>query len=275
MIEESATETAPATLFDVLTEYLETLTPADHNTRGTYVRKYVDYAGGDFQVSLLTGARVELYAESQIKASDPRAADRVAALKAWFVYLKKKSYTEKNLGVHIRVRKSSARGAKRAPVVEHEEALIEMTEDGLESLKHELDELKGSVSGLVEAVALAREDKDFRENAPLDAAREAMVFNQQRRREVEETLKRAVVVDARADVSGASSVGSIVQVRRLDDDLEVAYQLVSAHEADAAEKKISIDSPVGKELLGRRAGDQVSVYAPKGVIEFEIKSVSR
>ncbi len=275
MIEESATETAPATLFDVLTEYLETLTPADHNTRGTYVRKYVDYAGGDFQVSLLTGARVELYAESQIKASDPRAADRVAALKAWFVYLKKKSYTEKNLGVHIRVRKSSARGAKRAPVVEHEEALIEMTEDGLESLKHELDELNGSVSGLVEAVALAREDKDFRENAPLDAAREAMVFNQQRRREVEETLKRAVVVDARADVSGASSVGSIVQVRRLDDDLEVAYQLVSAHEADAAEKKISIDSPVGKELLGRRAGDQVSVYAPKGVIEFEIKSVSR
>lgn len=273
--DESAPQAASFTLDNAQAEYLETLSASDHNTKGIYVRKYVEYAGGDFEVALLTGARVELYAEAQIKASDPRAVDRVAALKAWFVYLKKKGYTEKNLGVHIRVRKSAARGAKRAPAVEHEEAPIEMTADGLESLKHELEELTGHVQGLVQAVALAREDKDFRENAPLDAAREAMAFNQQRRREVEETLKRAIVVDTSKTATGASSVGSIVEVRRIDNDFEVSYQLVSAHEANAAEKKISVESPVGKQLLGRQAGEQVSVNAPSGVIEFEIKSVSR
>ncbi len=275
MTDETATEVASSTLNDVLTEYLETLSAADHNTKGRYVRKYVEYTGGDFEVAALTGARVELYAEAQIKSSDPRAADRVAALKAWFVYLKKKLYTEKNLGVHIRVRKSASRGIKNAPVVEHEDAPIEMTAEGLEALKKELGELNGHVSGLVGAVALAREDKDFRENAPLDAAREAMAFNQQRRREVEETLKRAIVVDVSTKASGASSVGSIVLVKRLDTDMEVSYQLVSAHEANAADKKISVESPVGKELLGKRAGARVTVNAPSGVIEFEIKSVSR
>ena len=275
MTDESATEMATSTLHDVLAEYLDTLSAADHNTKGIYVRKYVQHAGGDFVVASLTGARVELYAESQIKASDPRAVERVAALKAWFVYLKKKGYTEKNLGVHIRVRKSASRGPKRAQAVQHEEAPIEMTAEGLESLKKELDELNGHVHGLVEAVSLAREDKDFRENAPLDAAREAMAFNQQRRREVEETLKRAVVVDMSKGTAGASSVGSVVHVRRLDTNLVVAYQLVSAHEANAAEKKISVESPVGKELLGKFAGTQVSVNAPSGVIQFEIQSISR
>ena len=275
MTDESATQLATSTLHDVLSEYLDTLSAADHNTKGTYVRKYVEYAGADFVVAALTGARVELYAEAQIKSSDPRAVDRVAALKAWFVYLKKKGYTEKNLGVHIRVRKSASRGPKRATAVRHEEAPIEVTAEGLESLTKELDELNGRVAGLVAAVAVAREDKDFRENAPLDAAREAMAFNQQRRREVEETLKRAVVVDASRSDSGSSSVGSVVHVRNLDSGMEIDYKLVSAHEADAADGKISVDSPVGKELLGKQAGTQVSVNAPSGVIQFEIQSISR
>ena len=66
-----------------------------------------------------------------------------------------------------------------------------------------------------------------------------------------------------------------MQVTRLDNDRDTEYQLVSAREANAADRKISVESPVGKELLGRRAGDEVTVSIPAGVVQFRVTGVSK
>ena len=66
-----------------------------------------------------------------------------------------------------------------------------------------------------------------------------------------------------------------MQVTRLDNDRDIEYKLVSAREANAADRKISVESPVGKELLGRRPGDEVTVSVPSGVIQFRVTGVSK
>lgn len=258
------------TLGEALNEYLASLKPEQRRRQENYVRRYVEYAGESIVADNLTGSRVESYAEAQIRPSDPSAPDRVTALKAWFQFLKKRGYTSQNFGVHIRVRRTAGR-RHGASQVRLEEASVEMTAEGLASLQRELDELNARTPELVKAISVAREDKDFRENAPLDAAREALAFNDQRRKQIEAALKRAVVVERAGD--DLSAVGSMVTVTRLDTMRSVTYKLVGPREANAAESKISVESPVGRELLGRRPGDEVTVAVPSGEIQYRIDAV--
>lgn len=277
MSHDSATEqVSSVTLGEALTEYINSLKPEVRIAHAAYVRKYVEHAGEQTYVASLTSSRIESYAEAQIKVSDPSAGVRVAALKQWFQFLKKRSYTTQNYGVHIRVRKLPGRNAfGSARTVIGEENGLEMTREGHEALTAELNELKARIPELIAAVARAREDKDFRENAPLEAAREALAFNEQRVKAIEATLKRATIVREASATDDRSSMGSVVTVTRLDNGKQVTYRLVGAREANPTEKKISVESPVGKVLLGRRAGDDVSVTVPSGTIEYRIDAVSR
>jgi transcription elongation factor GreA len=117
-------------------------------------------------------------------------------------------------------------------------------------------------------------DKDFRENAPLDAAREHQAHLEGRIREIEATLRHAVIVGEGSPQSNARvGVGSAVLLRNLKSGTEVRYILVSPSEVNPAEGKISIVSPVGKALMERRAGEEVDVKAPAGTLRFRIESV--
>lgn len=271
MTNESNTVTPTSvSLGQAFTEYLDSLKPQDRHKHEGYVRKYIEHVGSETLVSFLSGARVESYAEQQIRSSDPKAQDRADSLKNWFQFLKKKGYAPANYGIHIRVRRAGGRSSGAAQV-RVEQAPVEMTAEGLEGLKKELESLNTQRPDLVQAVSLAREDKDFRENAPLEAAREALAFADQRQKQIETALKRAVVVQhAAGDIS---TVGSTVRVRRLDKDLESEFKLVGQREADAKQQKISVDSPVGKELLGRRVGDEVEVTVPSGTIQYRIEEI--
>src|SRR4029079_14196164 len=133
-----------------------------------------DQDGGNMAVENLSPARIESWAEREIKATDPNAGDRAAALKGWFQYLKKKGYAKENFGIHIRVKKSSGKAGSSATSVTA--APIEMTADGMEGLKQELDELSTRRIEIVHAIEVARHDGDLRENAPYHAAREALAF---------------------------------------------------------------------------------------------------
>lgn len=264
----------PVALGEAFREFVETLKAEKRAAHSVYVRKYIEHVGADTVSTALTSSKVELYAEQNIKASDPNAAERVEALKAWFQFLRKKNYVGQNYGVNIRVRRSSGSG-RGAPgtQVRLEQAPVEMTAEGIEALKRELDELNARVPELVAEVAKAREDKDFRENSPLEAAREALAFNQARRQQIEATLKRAVVVDRGQD--DRSAVGSTVTVTRLDTNQQQTFKLVGPREANAREQKISVESPVGAKLLGRRPGEEVEVQVPSGTIEFRIDAVQQ
>jgi transcription elongation factor GreA len=251
-------------------EYLQVVRLDVRPATERYVRHYVSLAGESTLSSSLTGARVEGYAETYIRATDPLADERVAALKLWFQYLKRKNYTTQNFGTVVRVRRTQARASGSSTVVEV--TGLEVTAEGLGAMQRELSELTGEVPSLVEAIALAREDKDFRENAPLDAAREALAQNEARRRQLQSDLKRARVVDD----TGAerAGVGSAVQITRLDTGASFTYKLVGAREANAREGKISVASPVGSALVGARPGDEVSVQTPNGEVAMRVDGVT-
>lgn len=269
--QSTSTQNGTVTLGQAFQEYLDSLKPESRVRQSSYVRKYVEFAGPDVWITSLTGSHVEHYRESQIQATDPAAPERVAALKEWFQFLKKRNYTGTNFGVYVRVKKSGSRAASRANQVRLEQETVEMTAEGVEALRKELEELNAQHPEIIKAIQEAREDKDFRENSPLEAAREALAFNEQRSKEIETALKRAVIADRQtADIS---AVGSTVRVTRLDSETENTWKLVGPREANAREQKISVESPVGKALIGRRPGDVVTVEAPSGVLEFRIDDV--
>jgi transcription elongation factor GreA len=262
----------PATLGAALREYLETLKPEQRKLSYGHVLRFVQTQGEAYSTADLRESRVEMFAETYIKATDPAAAEKVEALKAWFAFLKKKQYTDKNFGTVVRVRRAPGRGpAGSASAIRVDEGALDMTAEGLAALQREHQELTSQREGLVSAISLAREDKDFRENAPLDAAREALAFNEQRRKQIETALKRARVAEGSAD--DRAGVGSQVTVTRVDSGQAFTYRLVGAREANAREMKISVESPVGKKLLGSRPGDDVTVEAPNGQISYRVDAV--
>ncbi|MGE5595652.1 MAG: GreA/GreB family elongation factor [Hyphomicrobiales bacterium] len=270
MAQEPETASRPLTLGEAMAEYLQSVKPELRRNYASFIRKFVDYSGDDTLLSSLSGSRVELYAENNIKASDPAAPDRVAALKAFFQYLKKKDYTPQNYGVHIRVRRVA--GRSQGTTVRVERAPIEMTAEGIDSLKRQLEELTGKRGELIRAVEVARSDGDLRENAPYHAAREALAFHEQKIKEIEATLARAVIVESSDE---RSTVGSTVKVTNLDNESVYEYMLVSAREANAAQSRISVESPVGRELLGRRAGEEIRVSTPRGETRFRVEAVNQ
>jgi len=269
MSESPVTGSQPPTLADAFVDFLASLRAEQRGLHERYVRHYVQTVGEDQPTTTITSARVEWYAETHIKATDPLAEERVAALKTWFQYLKKRNHTHQNFGTVIRVRRTGRGPAVVA--VRSDRPPLDVTVNGLEAMQRELETLQGEVPHLIEAIALAREDKDFRENAPLDAAREAMAQNEARRKQLEADLRRARVVGEVA--AGRVGVGSQVTVTRLDSGQQFTYRLVGAREANAREGKISVESPVGRELLGKTPGDEIAVRTPNGELSFRLDEI--
>lgn len=273
MTQGSERETlSPATLKEAFDEYMKSLKPDQQHAQEAYIRRCVEHFGDQTPISTLTGSRVELFAESQIRASDPNAQDRVNALKQYFQFIRKRGYAVENFGIHIRVRRPTGSRGRGANQVRIEEALVEMTPDGLEGRKQRLAELQSHRPDVLRAIATAREDKDFRENAPLQAAREELGMIDGEIKQLEHDIKYAVVVDSTSN--DVSAMGSRVTVTR-DGRAQETFTLVGAREANWKERKISVDSPVGKGLLGKRVGDEIEVPTPNGSSSYRIDGIDQ
>ncbi|PFG73849.1 transcription elongation factor GreA [Tepidiforma thermophila] len=263
--------TTPVTLREALRQFTASLKPAEREY-AAYVEKFCNDVGLDRIAADLTPAIVEQYGERNLRPTDPNGQRRLDALKAWFRFLKTKGYTERNLGTGLRLPKSNGpRTTSASPRVV--ETPIEMTAEGIEALKRELADLERRIPDLIRAVETARSDGDLRENAPYHAAREALALAENRRRQLEESLKRAVVADRSELDHDVAAIGSGVTVTFLERNIQVTYQLVGPREANPAEKKISVESPVGRVLLGRRVGEEVEVEAPQGTMRYRIDAI--
>ncbi len=272
MTQDTARETTTsATLGDAFREYMNSLKPDQQHAQETYVRRCVEHFGEQTQIASLTGSRIELFAEAQIRASDPNAPDRVNALKQYFQFIRKRGYATENFGIHIRVRRPTGGRTAGSHQVRVEESPVEMTRDGLDARSQKLEELQARRPDVLRSIATAREDKDFRENAPLQAAREELAMIDGQIKQIEAELRRSVVVERTSN--DLSAMGSQVTVTRLDNGKSETFTLSGGREANAKERKISVESPVGKELLGRRAGDEVEVVVPNGTIHYRIDKI--
>jgi transcription elongation factor GreA len=151
---------------------------------------------------------------------------------------------------------------------------IPMTAAGLVPLKNELHQLKSvERHSVIKQIAEAREHGDLSENAEYHAARERQSFLEGRIIELEDVLSRADVINI-SKLSGKTvRFGASVTVADVDTDEQITYQIVSAYEADLKKKKISIQSPLGRALIGKTIGDTAEVTAPGGGKAYEVLKV--
>jgi transcription elongation factor GreA len=150
------------------------------------------------------------------------------------------------------------------------------TPEGLKKLKDELNQLRDIERPKAsQAIAEARDKGDLSENAEYDAAKEAQGMLEMKISKLEEILSNARVIDeSQLDVSKIL-VLSKVKIKNQTNGMEMNYTLVADGEANLAAGKISVNSPIGKGLLGKSLGDIAEIQVPNGVLKFEILEISR
>tara|TARA_B100000941_G_C28423354_1_gene510041 strand:+ start:579 stop:1055 length:477 start_codon:yes stop_codon:yes gene_type:complete len=148
--------------------------------------------------------------------------------------------------------------------------------DGLKKLRKELNYLKDIERPKAsQAIAEARDKGDLSENAEYDAAKEAQGLLELQISKLEETLSNARLIDESQLDMTKVLVHSKVVVKNISNGMQMKYKLVAQSEADLNSGKISVDSPIGKGLLGKSSGEITQISVPSGTIQLEIISISR
>ncbi len=154
--------------------------------------------------------------------------------------------------------------------------IIYLTPEGLENLKKELEYLKFTeMPEITKRIAEAREKGDLSENAEYHAAKEEQVRVNNKIQELQITLANARILDDKNLDTSKVLIFSTVKIKNLKLDKEETYTLVSASEADFMKSKISVESPIGKGLLGKSVGDIVEIDVPAGKLQLEILEITR
>jgi transcription elongation factor GreA len=150
-----------------------------------------------------------------------------------------------------------------------------VTQETLDKMREDLSFLrtKGRAE-IAKAIAEAREKGDLRENAEYDAAKEAQGHHEAKIAQLEGAVASARVVDTRDIDTSKVSVLLKVTITNVATKKSMKYQLVSENEADLKVGKISVASPIGKSLLGKKVGEIADVNAPNGVIKFRVDAIS-
>ncbi len=154
--------------------------------------------------------------------------------------------------------------------------IIYLTPEGLENLKKELEYLKFTeMPEITKRIAEARDKGDLSENAEYHAAKEEQVRVNNKIQELQSTLANARILDEKDLDASKVLIFSTVKIKNLKTKKEKSYTLVSANEADPLKGKISVDSPIGKGLLGKSVGDIAEIDVPAGKLQLEVLEITR
>ena len=244
------------------------------------LRKFLRWSG-DREVSRFTPHDMEQYAKEVGQSGADAAQQRLLPVKAFVEYWKDQGWTDKKLATHLRPPRSKGRGSARAAVrpaaaKPPEEEPTFLSQEGYDRLVQQVEDLKAERIVVTQEIRRAMADKDFRENSPLDAAKERQGRIETQIRELEASIAntRILLVSADAAAITRSAVGTRMAVRDKDSGEVMDYTLVDAREADVALRRISIQSPVGQALLDLGTGDEVSVPTPKGTLTYIVENIT-
>ncbi len=261
------------TVIEGISKYINNpRTKTDGPHTASELGRFAQYYGADRVLKEIDPSEVGSYSESISEGGAvPQAAEKLQVVRAFLSYMKKSGHLEVNLAQHVRIKKNRVRNNKPADIQE----VIELTPAGHKQLNAELESLKNERVGLAEEIHKAAQDKDVRENAPLEAAREQQGHVEARIRDIELQLRNAVVIDPKQRRKDARvRIGAKVTLKDLTSGKEQGYTVVSVSEANPLENKISNVSPVGKAVMTRVAGQQIEVDTPLGKQSFLIVRVS-
>ncbi len=151
---------------------------------------------------------------------------------------------------------------------------VPITRQGYDALRKELEKLKSIERPKnIRAIEEARAHGDLSENAEFDAAKDRQSFLEGRIRELEYKLSVADIIDPDNQPKDRAVFGCTVVLENIDSGDEVTYQLVGPEESNIKEGRISIDSPLGKGIIGKRLGDEISINAPAGKRQYELVDI--
>lgn len=250
------------------THFLASLPPQEREEYQQELNKFVRWYGRERPLSQLAAREVASYAE-RMEGSSVHTMKRLVPVRAFLSYAKKEGLITNNLAVHLRVKKGSL---KQGPAGRGRIEAVTLTSEGYQELKAELSALQGERPRIADDIRKAAADKDFHENAPLDAAKDHQGMVEARIRQLETILKSAVVTTKKGD-SAKVILGSTVTLEDLSSNEELRYTLVNTSEASPSKGKLSIDSPTGKALLSRRQGETIAVAAPAGTLHYRIARI--
>jgi len=258
------------TVGDAIRNYITGLAPTERPTVVPVLNSFGRWFGLERGLAEIDAVQLERF-QDQLAASGVDPTSRLDPLRTFLSDARSKKLIPVALASYVKIKRKSAaeRLSMGRPVAVQ---TIDVTRAGFEELNIELQKLETTdLPAAIDAMTRAAADKDFRENAPYDAAKEHRAGIQRRIDEIKETLSHAAVVDdASEDRVG---VGTRVGVRDLDEDEQFSYILVGPGERGIG--KISTQSPVGRALLDHIVGDVVSVTVPAGVHKYRIEKIER
>lgn len=259
-------------LGEAASRFLASLSPEEKSRSQQEVYNFVRWYGWECPFAGLTAPEVANYAE-RLSLSDADYTRKLELVRAFLIYATKEGWIKTNLAAHLKTKK----GKTRLQPVGGRSLLgtISLTQQGYIELQAELASLKAKRSQAIDEMRSAAADKDFRENAPLDAAREQRRQIEGRIRELEETLRSAAIIGGKGEVTFKASIGDSVLLCDLVSGEELHYKIVSPREVDPTRGMISTASPMGKAIIGCRQGDVVEVATPAGMLRYQIKRVER
>jgi transcription elongation factor GreA len=236
------------------------------------IYQFVRWFGRGRPMQSIAADEVAKYAQ-QIPPSVVEYKKKLDLIKAFLVYAGKEGWIKNNLAMYIKIKKEKpglkANAGRKAVMA------VSLTREGYDSMKKELSQLKSQRPQIIEEIKRAAEDKDFKENAPLDAAKERLGHLEGRIMELEETFKSATVIADKTAVIHKVCIGDRVVLIDLSCGEELKYTIVSPREVNPAEGKISNASPIGRTVVGRGAGDVIEIEVPAGRLSYRVERVER
>ncbi|MBM4443755.1 MAG: hypothetical protein FJ020_00455 [Chloroflexi bacterium] len=250
--------------------FLTSLPAEERKEKQQEVNRFVLWYGKDRRISQMTPVAVASYADSVATAGGDTAR-RLEPVRALLTYARKEKLIKASLAPHLRIKQAPSKTAKSPAPARPQTAL---TSDDYAQLKSQLASLQEDRIRVAEEMRLAAADKDFRENAPLQAAREKRDHIEARMQEIQATIANGVVVEAGKPAETLTvKLGCRVALRDLNTGRELTYTLVTKNEADPVSGKISIVSPIGKALLNQACGASVRVIAPARELRYQIERI--
>jgi len=257
---------------ETASRFLADLSPGERGLNQQELYKFIRWFGLEEPFDGLTAVAVANYAE-RLSLSDTDYIRKLELIRTFLIYAKKRGWSKTNLAIHLKARKGKIR--LRSSSKQGSPETVPLTRQGYAELEAELAALRSKRPEAIEEIHRAAADKDFRENVPLDAAREQRGYLEGRIMELEETLKSAVIINEKQKGTLRISIGASVILHDLDSGEELRYMLVSPREVDPTRGKISNASPIGGAVIGKGQGDTVEITVPAGKLRYQIKQVER
>ena len=277
---EVAEKTAPDNLHDALGLFVTEKKNSKNAKKASMdghqeIIRFIDWYGRDRKVTDLSPSQVEDYSR-EYSQRGAEAQKRLAPVKEFLVFLKKMEWTEINLSTHLRASRTRRTTSGRQSATANGQASgPRLSEEGYQQLIAELDRYRDEKVKADQEVKDAMAGKDFRENAPLDAAKERQGFVVAKIRELESEVASAQILSGEAEANSGKRavVGSSITIKDVSSGKVINYTLVDKREADVSSGKISTVSPVGQALLDRTVGDTVNITVPKGTLSYVIEKI--